>query len=144
MLRKQLVIEEARRILGSYDAAAEAVGPSCSRKCAVRSRHAGLESFGGGVLRTTGVVAGGLALSELTPLGRASVEQGQQDVRVGLEAMKKVERGRDDEISEQGQCGLEAIILLTGRPAILIQAGDFMEPPPLWADLKPLRSRFRR
>ncbi len=143
MLRKQLVIEEARRILGSYDAAAEAVGPSVFAEVPQFEAAPGLESFGGVVPRTTGVVAGGLALSELTPLGRASVEHGQQDVRVGLEAMKKVERGRDDEISDQEQFGLEAIILLAGRPAILIQEGDFMEPPKLWASLKDVKPQIK-
>src|SRR5262249_14580855 len=57
--------------------------------------------------------------------------------------MKKVELGRDDEISDQEQSGLEAIILLAGRPAILIQEGNFMEPPKLWARLNDARAQIK-
>lgn len=121
MTRKQRVVQEARRILGSFEVAAQAVGAAA--------------------VRTESFEAGGLEGLERTPPGRAAAPI--DDIHAGLDAMKKVERGRDDDISFQDQQGLEAIILLAGRPAILIQEGDFMEPPSLWAGLKDTRVQIK-
>src|SRR5262245_36546041 len=138
MSRKQRIIDEARRILGSYEIAAEAV------QSAVPSM-AGLEpdSFESFSMPLPGAARGGSAVAELTPAGRAVAVETQQELKNGLNAMKKVEMGRDADISDRDQQGLEAIVLLVGRPAILIQEGDFMEPPKLWADLKNARDRIK-
>ena len=142
MSRKQRVIEQARRILRTQAAAAEAVESTSRVRPGVDggSEPEMLESLGGAVTPAVAARAGGAASTEL-PLARAFAEQGARDVELGIEAMRKVELGRDDEISDQEQFGLEAIILLTGRPAILIQEGDFLEPPKLWAGLKDARDR---
>ena len=126
MSRKQLVIEEAKRILGSYDAAAEAI--STSRFAPSDNAESGLES---------------LELPSGTTVGRAIAQEAEREVTDGLQGMKKLELGQEDQITPREQAGLEAIILLAGRPAILIQEGDFLEPPKLWADLKNVRTQIK-
>jgi len=128
MSRKQLVIEQAKRILGSYDAAAEAV--STSPFAPRDNLESGLESLE-------------RPIEGNTPVGRAMAEVAEREVTDGLDGMKKLELGQDDRITPREQAGLEAIILLAGRPAILIQEGDFMEPPKLWADLKNVREQIK-
>ena len=128
MSRKQLVIEQAKRILGSYDAAAEAV--STSPFVPRDNLESGLELLERPVEGNT-------------PVGRAMAEEAEREVTDGLDGMKKLELGQDDRITPREQAGLEAIILLAGRPAILIQEGDFMEPPKLWADLKNVREQIK-
>jgi V8-like Glu-specific endopeptidase len=57
-------------------------------------------------------------------------------VEAGLRAAEKVRvEGLDAELSEAEQFGLEAIVLLEGRPALLIQNGAFFPPPPAWRDI---------
>ena len=126
MSRKQLVVEQARRILGTYEAAAGAIA-QLNAGAALESMPTGFES----TTRSTSRTGGASAVAEATPVGRAIAEERAAQVQEGVEAMKKIELGRDD-ITPREQEGLEAIILLTGRPAILIQEGDFMEPPALW------------
>lgn len=54
----------------------------------------------------------------------------------GARALKKVrEEGNDADFEPEEALGLEAIILMTGRPAILIQNGKFFEPPDQWKDI---------
>jgi hypothetical protein len=136
MSRKQRIIDEARRILGTFEAAAEAVGAAAARPRGADPGLEGLETFGAPMPPTMRGCAA-------TPVGRAEAAESQRQVLDGLDAMKKVEMGRDEEISDRDQQGLEAIILLAGRPAILIQEGDFMEPPQLWAGLKGVRAAIK-
>jgi len=141
MSRKQRIVDEARRILGSYDIAADAVESAVASM--TRAAHPATDSFEGLSMPLPGAAGAGSAVAELTPVDRAVALQSQQELKDGLSAMKKVEMGRDADISDHDQKGLEAIILLAGRPAILIQEGDFMEPPKLWADLKDVRDRIK-
>jgi len=124
--RRQRVIEEARRILGSYDAVAEALDEGLSPESFTGAELVGEEE------RVPG-----------TSVARALKEEASEAIDVGLEAMKKVEAGEDEDITPEDQQGLEAIILLAGRPAILIQDGDFMNPPKLWAGLKDVRQQIQ-
>jgi len=138
MSRKQRVIEEARRILGTFETAADAIGAVAR---AAAPEFDGLESL---TAPMPGPRGGG-GLSELPSMGGGAPDQ-QRDVLAGLEAMKKIEKPgdiSDADLSDQDQQGLEAIILLAGRPAILIQEGDFLEPPKLWADLKQSREQIK-
>lgn len=64
---------------------------------------------------------------------RALVEQ-------GFRAAEKIEaQGDEAELSPSEAMGLEAIIELYGRPAILIQDGHFFPPPPDWEVLEGAR-----
>ena len=138
MSRRQRIVEEARRILGTFDGASEAVGrvavASARRAAAFEPELEGLESVGP---PPAAAPRGGGAVAEVMAAAT------ERQVLDGLDAMKKVELGRDEDISDQDQQGLEAIILLAGRPAILIQDGDFLEPPKLWADLKTVRDKIK-
>jgi V8-like Glu-specific endopeptidase len=140
MSRKQRIIEEARRILGTFENAADALGPTTVPAAAAEPGLESLESFRPPL---PGGMRAGAGIGELTPVRRAEAVETRQQIQDGLDAMKKVEMGRDDEISERDQHGLEAIVLLAGRPAILIQEGDFMEPPKLWAGLKDARDQIK-
>ena len=131
MATRQHIVAQARRILGTAEKAAESARHAERAAKRPPADTGGLESLAPA------------APPAETPVTRAIAEERAQRIEDGLDAMRKIEAGREDQITEQGQRGLEAIILLTGRPAILIQAGDFMEPPPQWADLKPLRSKIQ-
>jgi V8-like Glu-specific endopeptidase len=138
MSRKQQVIDEARRILGTFDAAAEALAAPAAGE--FDPGLEGIESVGAPL---PGMMRRGAAAAEPNPIARAEAAEAARQIQDGLEAMKKVEMGRDQDISDRDQHGLEAIVLLAGRPAILIQDGDFMEPPKLWAALKDVRDEIK-
>lgn len=160
MDRRQQIIEQARRLLGTADAAAEAAAraaqtleDAAATRTPPHRRGAaaggGLESFTPSIRSSPmGGPAVRPAVESREPRGpldhpsvtRAIVEERNERIADGVEAMKKIEMGQEDQITPRLQIGLEAIVLLTGRPAILIQEGDFMEPPKAWEDLKPMRA----
>jgi V8-like Glu-specific endopeptidase len=53
----------------------------------------------------------------------------------GRRAVDKLSESRSSELSEDEQSGLEAIVLLRFRPALLIQGGTFADPPDEWSVL---------
>lgn len=53
----------------------------------------------------------------------------------GTRAVDKLSESRDAELSADEQSGLEAIVLLRFRPALLIQGGTFADPPDEWSIL---------
>jgi hypothetical protein len=61
----------------------------------------------------------------------------------GVDGLAKIAEGRERDLHADERLGLRAIILLEGRPAILIQEGDFSEPPRDWARLAEHRERIR-
>jgi hypothetical protein len=61
----------------------------------------------------------------------------------GVAGLAKVKAGRDEEIDDAERVGLRAIVLQEGRPAIVIQDGDFGDPPALWAQLGAQREHIR-
>jgi len=138
MPTKQQVIDQARRSVGTVENATHALSAVSEAPSG-----GGLESMGGGLESLpTRAPRAGAAVVESSPVQRAVAEERRQVVADGIEGMKKIELGRADDIRPHEQAGLEAIILLTGRPALLIQDGTFMEPPPLWADLKTARDQI--
>src|SRR2546425_8827016 len=68
-------------------------------------------------------------LSQLMPAGRRAVQK--------LKA-----EGESADLTPPEARGLEAIIVLTGRPAILIQDGHFMAPPEEWKQLVASRAEI--
>ena len=56
-------------------------------------------------------------------------------VEAGKRAVSKLSDDRGTGLTREEQTGLEAIILLTGRPAILVQQGRFADPPDEWSVL---------
>jgi glutamyl endopeptidase len=63
----------------------------------------------------------------------------------GRRAVDKVHaEGEDAQLSPAEQVGLEAIILVFGRPALFVQQGRFGQPPPEWAVLERFRPQIER
>ena len=61
----------------------------------------------------------------------------------GTEALKKVRRsGARARLSDDEMLGLEAVILVTGRPALLVQDNTFPTPPPGWEVLEEHRKEI--
>ena len=119
MSRKQQIILETRRILGTFEGAAEALGPTAAPAAEVDSGLESLESFGvpmAGAMRPGRTDACRPCRSRRDAASDPAGARGDEKDRHGA--------GRRD--LDQDQRGLEAIVLLAGRPAILIQDGDFM------------------
>jgi hypothetical protein len=66
-----------------------------------------------------------------------------QLVEEGAAGLRKLAEGRDAEITESEQIGLEAIVALEGRPAIFVQNDDFADPPAEWVSLTEHRAQIR-
>ncbi|MEN8652776.1 serine protease [Streptomyces sp. 21So2-11] len=61
----------------------------------------------------------------------------------GVSGLEKLADGRADEISDDEYFGVEAIVLLEGRPAILIQGRDFASQQGDWSVLDGHRAAIR-
>jgi Trypsin-like peptidase domain len=72
----------------------------------------------------------------------ARLERGRV-VDDGVSGLYKIAEGREDDLDDDELLGLEAIVFLEGRPAILIQGGDFRPPPHEWARLGRERAGIR-
>ncbi|MEV6398999.1 serine protease [Streptomyces sp. NPDC051907] len=80
------------------------------------------------------------------PAGQISQYAQQERDRVlsaGVSGLEKLAEGREDEISDDESFGLEAIVLLEGRPAILVQNQDFASQQGDWAVLDGHRAAIR-
>lgn len=80
------------------------------------------------------------------PAGQISQYAQQERDRVlsaGATGLEKLAEGRDDEISDEESFGMEAIVLLEGRPAILVQNHDFAPQVGDWAVLDGHRAAIR-
>ena len=77
------------------------------------------------------------------PVVASAREERDRIVDQGIDGLTKVAEGRDDEVTPDEEFGMEAIILLEGRPAILIQQGDFLQPPNEWSHLADRRDAMR-
>jgi V8-like Glu-specific endopeptidase len=65
-------------------------------------------------------------------------------VGAGVRAVNKVAKeGVDAKLTPEEERGLEAIVLLEGRPAILIQEGKFFPPPAKWQSLEAVRDKIQ-
>lgn len=67
----------------------------------------------------------------------------QHLIEQGTSGLRKIAEGRDGEVTEPEQIGLEAIVALEGRPAIFLQNDDFADPPAEWASLGEHRDHIR-
>ena len=61
----------------------------------------------------------------------------------GTTGLRKVIEDRADELTAREQVGLEAIIVLEGRPPLFIQGGDFVQAPPEWRILNKHRDQIK-
>jgi S1-C subfamily serine protease len=77
------------------------------------------------------------------PVVEATRRERERVVGDGIDGLTKVAEGREGELDDDELFGLEAIVLLEGRPAILIQEGDFHPPPHEWSRLSERRAPIR-
>lgn len=60
----------------------------------------------------------------------------EQLLATGQQGLRKLQQQGDAaELSPQEILGLEAVLLLVGRPALFVQGGDFVSPPEPWGPL---------
>ncbi|MFG2294257.1 trypsin-like serine peptidase [Streptomyces sp. NPDC048603] len=73
----------------------------------------------------------------------AAREERTRVLDAGVRGLEKLAAGRADEIDEDEDFGVEAIVLLEGRPAILVQNQDFASQQGDWAVLDGQRAAIR-
>ncbi len=110
--------------------------------------ESGLGRTGAGEGGPESVTPGETELPQTELVESALDAQREATLQAGARAVEKMlSEGDTADLTPAEQTGFEAIILLTGRPAILIQAGDFFPPPPEWSVLNThgdaLRKTFR-
>ncbi|KUL51439.1 hypothetical protein ADL22_06505 [Streptomyces sp. NRRL F-4489] len=84
--------------------------------------------------------------AEELPAGQISQYARQERARVlsaGASALDKLAEGRGDEISDDESFGMEAVVLLEGRPALLVEGQDFPPQQGDWAVLDAHRAAIR-
>lgn len=90
-------------------------------------------------------VPAGAELPGLAPVGRAMEDTQRELMEVARRALTRIRKeGRGAVLDEEEVIGLEAIILLVGRPALLIENGVFEAPPPEWQVLEQERADIER
>ncbi|MEI5130991.1 serine protease [Streptomyces libani] len=84
--------------------------------------------------------------AEELPAGQIAQFAQQERTKVlsaGVSGLEKLAEGRADEIDDDESFGMEAIVLLEGRPAILVQNHDFAPQQGDWAVLDGHRAAIR-
>jgi V8-like Glu-specific endopeptidase len=97
---------------------------------------AGIRLLGGGLEGAGGLESAGPPAAEEFDLPPGVVEAG----RSAVTKLKK--QGASAKLTGPEEEGLEAIILLTARPAILVQDGKFLQPPVEWQKLDTVRAEI--
>jgi V8-like Glu-specific endopeptidase len=83
--------------------------------------------------------------TELPAIQQAADEMRRRVIEVGRRTIRKIhDEGPDVELDLEEQVGLEAIVAIEGRPAILIQDGHFLAPPIKWQILDDKRDSIER
>jgi len=77
------------------------------------------------------------------PVLAATRRERERVVGRGIDGLLKVARRREDDLDDAERFGMRAIVHLEGRPAILVEDGDFGAPPPEWARLTERRAQIR-
>jgi S1-C subfamily serine protease len=81
--------------------------------------------------------------SALPGVTRASDQARRSAVQDGTRGLRKVNDGREQDLTPAERTGLEAIILLEGRPPLFIQNGDFLRVPEKWKMLNRHRAKIK-
>ncbi|WP_149183725.1 serine protease [Streptomyces sp. TRM49041] len=76
-------------------------------------------------------------------ISRFAEQERARVLEAGARGLEKLAAGRDDEIGDDESFGLEAIVLLEGRPALLVQDSDFPPQEGDWAVLNGQRAAIR-
>lgn len=105
-------------------------------------RTGGLEVPGLETLQMPAGLNEGPAVHEEEIFGVPRTEVVDKRLKDGAAALDKVSKG-DTDLTAGEQLGLEAIVLLFGRPALLVQDGDFGTPPDEWQQLNGKRDLLK-
>lgn len=81
--------------------------------------------------------------ADADPVLEAAQRERQRVIGEGISGLDKVAEGREEAVTDDERFGMEAIIVLMGRPAIFIQEGDFFDPPEPWGLLAEKRTAIR-
>lgn len=84
----------------------------------------------------------GLEATEEEIFGLPRTDVVDKRLRDGGAALDKMKKGKTD-LTPGEQLGLEAIVHLFGRPALLVQDGDFGTPPVEWSQLEGARKMLK-
>ncbi|WP_030686913.1 serine protease [Streptomyces globisporus] len=76
-------------------------------------------------------------------ISRFARDERARVLEAGVSGLEKLAGHREDELDEGEAFGVEAIVLLEGRPAILVQRQDFAPQRDEWAVLEPQRLAIR-
>ncbi|TDD65475.1 serine protease [Jiangella aurantiaca] len=76
-------------------------------------------------------------------LARAAREARGEALLDGARGLEKLAQDPGTQLTPAEEFGLEAIVLLEGRPALLVQGGDFGTPPAQWTVLDAQRAAIR-
>jgi V8-like Glu-specific endopeptidase len=83
--------------------------------------------------------------TELPAIQEAADEMRRRVIEVGRRTIRKIhDEGPDVELDAEERVGLEAIVAIEGRPALLIQDGHFLAPPMQWQILEEKRASIER
>jgi hypothetical protein len=115
------VVEDVKRMFGDVEGVAE-------RLRAARS-GASLQPMGTG--------------EPDDPVFAAALHERERVVRRGIDGLTKLALRREDDLDDAERFGLRAIVHLEGRPAMLIEDGDFGRPPHEWSHLTERRAQIR-
>jgi hypothetical protein len=154
MDRRQLVVQRARDYFGERvddvlhmvrQDRQEMRGWEEPAHVRAAARRAVREGGGDGNSNTTTTTA--RALAQVSEAGRAAGEpdRGQQReafgqvLEAGAFALEKVARNAGNDLNADEVFGLECVLLLYGRPAVLVSDGSMSSPPPFWNQLEDVR-----
>lgn len=102
-----------------------------------------LEEDPASALRAVRPAAGSEEASGLESLG--GTDPGLERLRTGARALKKVEaQGANARLTNEEVLGLEAVIEVIGRPALLVQDNSFPDPPVGWEILEDHRKAIEK
>jgi hypothetical protein len=77
------------------------------------------------------------------PVLTAARRERERVVGRGIDGLTKLAQRRDEDLDDAERFGLRAIVHLEGRPAMLIEDGDFGLPPHEWLHLTDRRAQIR-
>ncbi|MGW6390950.1 trypsin-like peptidase domain-containing protein [Streptomyces sp. NPDC055103] len=83
------------------------------------------------------------AVAPAAEISRFARDERARVLEAGASGLEKLAAHREDEIEEDEAFGVEAIVLLQGRPAILVQRQDFASQRDEWAVLDGHRAAIR-
>jgi hypothetical protein len=147
MPTSEQVLEFAKRILKNRDEAIAATGAMARATTAEAADEGGGARRGGVALESVS-----FALDEVPRFG-PEVPKMPRELEAGAEALEDIDNIDPNDLTREQRVGLEAIILLQGRPALIVQNDDYVgDPGVLWqqkldtkrADIKQLFTRVGR